>query len=238
MFSQIAQVFSSSGVVLPGSEGIPAYRKAKTAEPCDHKGDCSCFSPKFDQASAKLELSQTGRGQAARPGPKKADGKPLNEDEKKEVEALAKRDREVKAHEAAHQASAAGFARGGASFEYKSGPDGKQYAVGGHVNIDAGPIQGNPRATLMKSQVVQRAALAPADPSGADRAVAAAAAQMAIQAQKELSENPEGKTEAGPQGVPDKGQRSLGSRSMRAQDPRHAYAQRPSRTGAALSVYA
>lgn len=222
MFSQIAQVFSSSGVLLPGSESIPVYRKAKSAEPCDHKGDCSCFGPKFDQASAKLELSRSGRDQAANPGPKKADGKPLNEDEKKEVEALAKRDREVKAHEAAHQASAAGFARGGANFEYKSGPDGKQYAVGGHVNIDAGPVQGNPRATLQKSQVVQRAALAPADPSGADRAVAAAAAQMALQAQKELAADP----------------KNAGSQSPAAQDPRRSYARRPAQTGAALSVYA
>jgi hypothetical protein len=237
MFSQIAQVFSSSGVVLPGGESIPVYRNAKIAEPCDHKGDCSCFGPKFDQASAKLELSQSGRD-AARPGPKKTDGKPLNEDEKKEVEALAKRDREVRAHEAAHQASAGGFARGGAGFEYKSGPDGKQYAVGGHVNIDAGPIQGNPRATLRKSQVVQRAALAPADPSGADRAVAAAAAQMAIQAQKELAENPEGKTETGPQGAQDTGQLSREPRPMPAHDPRQAYAPRPSRAGAVLSVYA
>jgi hypothetical protein len=220
MFSQIAQVFSSQGVVLPGAERIPVYGKARSGAPCDHKNNCSCFAPKFEQASAKLELSQQALEKSAAKdstgGPRKADGKPLDQEEEKQVRELEKRDREVKAHEAAHQAGAGGYAKGGASFEYKSGPDGRQYAVGGHVDIDVSPVKGNPGATLRKAQTVQRAALAPADPSGADRAVAAAAAQMAAQAQKEMAENPAGRD---------------GGR-----DPRRAYA-RPGRVGNGLSVY-
>jgi hypothetical protein len=192
MVSELARVFSSQGVVIPGSERIPVYRKSQPEAPCDHKGNCSCFAPKFDQAAAKLELSRQGKDRAAgessgnAAGPKKADGKPLDDDEKKQVEGLEKRDREVKAHEAAHMAAAGGNAKGGAGYEYQTGPDGRQYAVGGHVDIDVSPVKGNPQATLAKAQTVQRAALAPADPSGQDRAVASAAVQMAMQAQKEI----------------------------------------------------
>ena len=231
MFSQIAQVFSSQGILLPGSERIPAYGKSRGEAPCDHKGNCSCFAPKFDQAAAKLELSKGARdkldvsgaeGSAAQSAaePKKADGKPLDKEEQKQVRELEKRDREVKAHEAAHKASAGGYARGGAGYEYQTGPDGRQYAVGGHVDIDAGPVQGNPRATLQKALTVQRAALAPADPSGADRAVAASAARMAMEAQKEMAQDPEGKPGGG------------------GRDPRRAYARPAASTGTGLSVYA
>jgi type II secretory pathway pseudopilin PulG len=66
-----------------------------------------------------------------------------------------------------------------------SGPDGGQYAVGGHVNIDTS-AENDPRATIQKMQVVRRAALAPGDPSGTDRRVAAQAAQTLQKAQMEL----------------------------------------------------
>ncbi len=219
MLNEIARVFSSNGVLIPGSDYAPVQgRKAKATSACDHKGpDCTCFEPKFDQAAAKLELSQQGKDKAEAgakaddaPGKpeagaatkKGADGKPLSDDEQKAVQELTKRDREVKAHEAAHQASAGGHAKGGASFDYQTGPDGRQYAVGGHVDIDVSPVKGNPEATLQKAQTVQRAALAPADPSGQDRAVAAAAAQMALQAQREAAEEKAGagKSENGGEG--------------------------------------
>lgn len=258
MFSQIAQVFSTHGVVVPGSERIPVYGKPTTSGACDHTGDCSCFGPKFEQASAKLELSRQARDRmsAAGPttpgvgpngaGPRKADGTPLDPEEVKQVRELEKRDREVKAHEAAHKASAGGYAKGGAGYEYQTGPDGRQYAVGGHVDIDAGPVPGNPRATLRKAQTVQRAALAPADPSGADRAVAAAAAQMALEAQSELAgggpeeEGTEGV--AGPDGKADSGGMSGsdaagGARDARqGYDPRLAYSRSPAVTGGVVNV--
>ncbi len=111
----------------------------------------------------------------------------LTEDQLKQLESLKKRDTEVRAHEAAHQAAAGGLARGGASFSYQRGPDGQQYAIGGEVNIDTSPVPGNPEATLAKAQTIARAALAPAEPSGQDRQVATQAAQMAAQARVELS---------------------------------------------------
>ncbi|MBP1772303.1 MAG: hypothetical protein H6P99_1466 [Holophagaceae bacterium] len=98
---------------------------------------------------------------------------------------LRARDRQVRAHEAAHLAAAGGLARGGASFTYTRGPDGRNYATGGEVSIDA-TVADTPTATLAKAQQIQAAALAPADPSPQDRSVATAAAAMAARARQEL----------------------------------------------------
>lgn len=111
----------------------------------------------------------------------------LGEDERRQVEALEARDREVRQHEAAHRAAAGQHVRGGTQFSYQTGPDGKRYAVGGEVNIDTGRT-GDPRADLEKARTIQRAALAPAEPSAQDRAVAAQARAMALEAQRELAE--------------------------------------------------
>lgn len=222
MFSQLASVFSSSGVVLPGSEHIPVYKKAAADAVCDHKNNCSCFAPKFEQASAKLELSKQAVSHMT-------EAQNLSDDEKKQVKEMQQRDREVKAHEAAHQASAGGNAKGAAGYEYRVGPDGKQYAVGGHVDIDMSPVQGSPEGTLQKARAVQRAATAPADPSGQDRAVAAAAAQMAAQAQKEIAQD----RQKSPPGGGKAGEAPDSSR-----DPRRAYGREPLRIGAAFSAMA
>lgn len=92
----------------------------------------------------------------------------------------------MRAHEAAHQ-SAGGQYAGAASFTYERGPDGVQYAVGGEVPIMLNAIKGNPAATINKMRTVQSAALAPAQPSGQDRAVAGQAMQIMLQAQAELA---------------------------------------------------
>ena len=112
----------------------------------------------------------------------------LSEAEQRQVRELQARDREVRAHEQAHLAAAGPHARGGASYTYQRGPDGRQYAVGGEVGIDTSPVAGDPQATLLKAQIIARAALAPAEPSAQDRRVAAAAANMANQARAELAQ--------------------------------------------------
>lgn len=106
--------------------------------------------------------------------------------EQAEIRELAARDREVRAHEQAHMAVGGQYA-GGVSYDYARGPDGRLYAVGGSVSIDISPVPGDPAATIDKMQQVQRAALAPAEPSGPDRAVAAQAAQMIAQARAEMA---------------------------------------------------
>ena len=113
----------------------------------------------------------------------------LTETEQREVESLKARDREVRAHERAHATAGGGIA-GQPNFTFTTGPDGRQYAVGGEVSIDLSPVSGNPEATIRKMEQVKRAALAPSNPSGQDRRVAAAAegkiqaARQEIQAEK------------------------------------------------------
>ncbi len=102
------------------------------------------------------------------------------------IDQLKARDLEVRQHEQAHLAAAGGLATSGASYTYERGPNGVNYAVGGEVNIDTSPGR-TPEETLEKARQIQAAALAPAEPSSADRSVAARAAQMQQQAQAEIS---------------------------------------------------
>ncbi len=113
--------------------------------------------------------------------------KQQQEAEQKVIEQLSSRDREVRAHEQAHAAVGGQYA-GSPTYTYQRGPDGVSYAVGGEVQIDTSPIPGDPEATLRKAEQIARAASAPSDPSGQDRAVAAQAAKMAQQARVEISQ--------------------------------------------------
>ena len=103
-----------------------------------------------------------------------------------QIAALASRDREVRSHEQAHTAVGGSYA-GAPTYSFKRGPDGQAYAVGGEVSIDVSPIPNDPAATLRKMEVVQQAALAPAEPSAQDLRVAAQAQVLAAQARSELA---------------------------------------------------
>jgi hypothetical protein len=136
------------------------------------------FSPQYDSM-----------GKPAKNGPKQKGE--LTQDQQREVEKLKARDQEVKAHEMAHMAAGGQYA-GSATYSYQTGPDGKRYAIGGEVSIDASPVKDDPSATVRKMEVVQRAALAPAEPSGQDLAVAAAAAQEEAKAASEARQTSSG----------------------------------------------
>lgn len=114
----------------------------------------------------------------------KEHGGELTEEERREVAKLQARDREVRAHEQAHLAAAGGMAVGGAHYEYEKGPDGKSYAVGGEVQITV-KSGGTPEEQIRNAEQAARAALAPANPSAQDRAVAAEARAMASEARAE-----------------------------------------------------
>ena len=139
--------------------------------------------------SSEAESTADGkRGEPADTGAARGtDGEPLSDEDQREIERLKARDREVRAHEQAHK-SAGGPHAGAPSYDYDSGPDGKQYAVSGEVKIDTAPIAGDPEATIAKMETIKRAALAPAEPSGADRAIAAKADQTILKARQELLE--------------------------------------------------
>lgn len=127
---------------------------------------------------------QSGGAKAA---PVTSASRDLTEEEQKEVQELKIRDQEVRTHESAHKTAGGPYA-GSISFETQTGPDGREYAIGGETQIDASPIPGKPDATIRKMDIVIRAALAPAEPSSQDYAVARAAQQARIAAQKELNE--------------------------------------------------
>ncbi|MEL6980546.1 MAG: putative metalloprotease CJM1_0395 family protein [Pseudomonadota bacterium] len=110
----------------------------------------------------------------------------LTPEEERVVDELKARDREVRAHEQAH-ALVGGPHAGSPRYEYQLGPDGRNYAIGGSVSIDVSPVPGDPQATVEKMRVVERAALAPAEPSTQDYRVAQTARALALEAEIEAA---------------------------------------------------
>ncbi|MBD1582003.1 putative metalloprotease CJM1_0395 family protein [Pseudoalteromonas sp. S16_S37] len=134
------------------------------------------------------DKEQEGRQQGQQKDGEEQDTRSEKEEKAKqqEVQELKARDQEVRLHEQAH-ARVGGQYAGSPSYEYQRGPDGNNYAVGGEVMIDVAEVPGDPRQTIDKMQTVRAAALAPAEPSGADRAIAADATQKLAAAQAELA---------------------------------------------------
>lgn len=131
-------------------------------------------------------VTENAAGKNARSVPdKNTDPNGLTEEEKKVVEKLKKRDREVRRHEQAHLRAAGTLAEGGIKFNFTRGPDGKLYATSGSVTLDTSEA-GTPEKTIKKADKIIRAALAPAEPSGEDLQVAAKARRMRMEAMQEL----------------------------------------------------
>jgi hypothetical protein len=164
-----------AGELIPGSGGVGARVPAQGA---------------VQPASGSDGSAETGADQA---GGQKAGGdrapvagqpRKLSAEDKQVVSRLSARDTAVRAHEAAHQAAASGLG-GAATFTYETGPDGRSYAVGGEVPVSLRPGR-TPEETIANAQTVRSAALAPADPSAQDLAVAAQATQMETEARQQV----------------------------------------------------
>lgn len=138
-----------------------------------------------DEAKSLFSAKQAGDAQKRGGEDVGTDG--LTESERREVERLKARDREVREHEQAHVAAGGPYVSA-PSFRFVRGPDGQFYAVGGEVRIDASPVPGNPQATIRKMEVVKRAALAPRQPSAQDRRVASQAEAQIIRARRQITE--------------------------------------------------
>jgi hypothetical protein len=162
-----------------GRISAPRERTGRTQDRSD-QGRQEADATTTDTADSVASKGASETGAARRLGPKQL--KPVDQ---RLVEQLADIDRKVRAHEAAHQAAAGGLG-GSATFTYKTGPDGKAYAVGGEVPIDMSPGR-TPEETVARAQQIRAAALAPADPSPQDLAVAAQATQMEASAQEQIS---------------------------------------------------
>ncbi|MEQ8317565.1 MAG: putative metalloprotease CJM1_0395 family protein [Phycisphaerales bacterium] len=145
------------------------------------------FSATDASQTASPFAAQSAR--AALPG-KKAErsqtGEQLSEAEKRKLEELRETDARVRRHEEAHRAAAGALYRGGPNYTFETGPDGKRYAVAGSVQIDTSPGR-TPEETVQKAAQIRRAALAPMDPSGTDRAVASKATRMEDAARRALA---------------------------------------------------
>jgi hypothetical protein len=156
--------------------GPDALRLARGAEPPESGPRAPAEADAAPSQGRANEASETSG----------ASGNEDTAEQRDALQELRRRDREVRTHEQAHK-SAGGAHAGSIHLEYTVGPDGKRYASSGSVSIDVSAVKGDPEATLRKMQIVQRAATAPADPSGADRQVAARAASTATQARAELA---------------------------------------------------
>lgn len=154
----------------------PAVEEADAVAGAEAAEGAEAEAVEGDEAEAADGTNRRGAG-----------GDELTAEELEQVQRLEARDAEVRAHEQAHK-SVGGRYAGAISYDFQTGPDGKRYAVGGEVSIDISEVPGDPRATIQKMEIVRRAALAPAQPSGADRSVAATAGQKASQARVELTE--------------------------------------------------
>ncbi|MBD3167418.1 hypothetical protein GF324_12525 [bacterium] len=177
---------SIARAVTPGQEGDAPAQDA----PGDDNGRsaASYHGLKGDHESTQDDGGKGEEEAAADSSDKrKPNGEKLSSEEEEKVEELEQRDREVRQHEQAHLAAAGHLANGGARFEYDQGPDGRQYAVGGHVNISFGGGD-EPEERLRDAEQAERAALAPAEPSPQDRKVASKARQAANDARQDLSE--------------------------------------------------
>lgn len=113
--------------------------------------------------------------------------KDLTLKEKLDVQRLEQMERSVREHERSHLVAARDLAISGPSYRNEHGPDGQEYAVGGEVNISASTVEGDAQATIDKALKMERAALAPADPSAQDMQVAAQARAIASKAYRKLA---------------------------------------------------
>jgi hypothetical protein len=129
-----------------------------------------------------------------------ASGKKLTPEQVAEVAKLAARDRDARAHEAAHLAAVGGLATG-IEYTYELGPDGRLYAIGGKVKVSIPPGL-SAEQQLAAARVIQAAADAPSDPSGQDMTVAFQASEMEATARQEIAKDHAKATQPKPVAIP------------------------------------
>ncbi len=129
-------------------------------------------------------VRQEQSGAAAQSSSPKGSGAELSDSEQDLLRRLRDRDAKVRGHETAHIMAASGQVVGGATYQYQTGPDGRQYAVGGSVNISMGSSFGDDEETARRAATAQRAAMAAGDPSLRDMQAAMRASNLASRARQ------------------------------------------------------
>jgi hypothetical protein len=182
-----------------GSDGAKfALKKGFASDDQRHEFQPEAARPKSDKDTVEISKQAKEANEKSSAFPKE-----YTPEEQEKIKILSNRDKEVRTHERAHQTAGGRFA-GAASFTYEVGPDGKRYAIGGEVPIDMSSVDGDLQATIAKMDKVIAAALAPANPSGQDHQVAAAAtskrtkalAALAKEKSQKNTEKPNGSSKA------------------------------------------
>lgn len=88
------------------------------------------------------------------------------------LEKFKNTDAKIRSHEQIH--ASIGHTTTPISYTYQEGPDGKMYAVGGHVRLDTS-IPDDPKAAQFKLDQIRKSASAPVDSSGADSMISSQA---------------------------------------------------------------
>jgi hypothetical protein len=110
----------------------------------------------------------------------------ISDEDEAIIRQLESRDREVRQHEMNHASALGPYARGGPSYVFQVGPDGKSYAVGGSITASVGREKTD-AATAAKATRIRAAALAGGDPSTADVQAAATASRNASESGRLLA---------------------------------------------------
>lgn len=110
----------------------------------------------------------------------------LQVQQERALKQLTSLDKKVREHEQLHKNLLGEHAAGDIQYRLTVGPDGLDYATGGSVPVNLAPAE-TPEETVKKAQIIQRAALAPDEPSDADFEVATKAAKLESEATKALS---------------------------------------------------
>ncbi len=116
---------------------------------------------------------------------KKEDPVAPDSKEQKAIDALKRRDKEVRAHEAAHGSDPRLVKISAAQFDYTIGPDGKAYATGGRVTLSTGSAR-TPEEALSKAEALKKAAMAPGEPSSKDFQAMNSAVAMEFEARNRI----------------------------------------------------
>lgn len=192
--AQVNSVYSPPATSLEGKQEN-SDAQISTASANDEINDTADIS---DEAMNLYNKEQTEKAQtplekkasektADTKNSKEKSSKELTSQQQQEISKLKESDAEVKAHEQAHLSAAAGLRTSAPSYQYQTGPDGKKYAVAGEVNISFSQT-GDPKKDLQMAETLKAAALAPANPSGQDMAVAKQADEMIQQDKQKIQE--------------------------------------------------
>jgi len=173
-------------ITVPQSPVYDNSQKGITSDRSDHK-DYQTYGPD-GRISSKPEASQPEKEASTKVQENPSSDASDQTEElqvQQEIARLKRTEEKVKAHEAAHKAAGGGIT-GPVSYTYTRGPDDRNYVTGGEVPITISSGH-TPQETINRMQQVIRAAMAPADPSPQDRAVAAQASNIMQQARQEQS---------------------------------------------------